>query len=92
MNRMAVCVALAALVPAGCKSQVPTQFSGRCPPFPPKGFDQKGGAFASTSFGGSVRHTPPAHDINISDGPIDGVRIVLERAECFGTCPVIAWR
>lgn len=87
MNRMAVCVALAALVPAGCKSQVPTQFSGRCPPFPPKGFDQKGGAFASTSFGGSVRHSPPAHHINIPDGPIDGVRIVLERAECFGTCP-----
>ncbi len=66
---------------------MPTQFSGSCPPFPPKGFDQKGSAFASTSFGGSVRHSPPAHHINIPDGPIDGVRIVLERTGCFGTCP-----
>jgi hypothetical protein len=61
--------------------------SGSCPPFPPKEFDQRGGAFASTSFGGSVRHSPPAHHVNLPDGPIDGVRIVLERSGCFGTCP-----
>lgn len=87
MRWVALSVALAALVSTGCKSQVPTQFSGSCPPFPPRSFDQKGGALASTSFGGSVRHSPPAHHINIPDGPIDGVRIVLERTGCFGTCP-----
>jgi hypothetical protein len=70
-----------------CQSQVPTRSSGNCPPFPQKNFDQRGGAFASTSFGGSVRHSPPAHHVNVPDGAIDTVRIVLERSGCFGTCP-----
>jgi hypothetical protein len=87
MKHWAFCVALAALIPTGCKSQVAAQFTGSCPPFPPKSFDKKGGAFGSTSFGGSVHHSPPARHINIPDGPIDGVRIVLERGGCFGTCP-----
>lgn len=87
MNRAAVCVALAALIATGCKSQAPPQIGGNCPPFPPTGFDRKSGVLGSTSFGGSVRHSPPAHHMNIPDGPIDGLRIVLERGGCFGTCP-----
>jgi len=48
---------------------------------------QKGDVFGSTSFGRSVRHSPPEHHVDIPDGPIDGVQIVLARSECFGTCP-----
>jgi hypothetical protein len=87
MSRYAVCIVVAAIISSGCKSQAPAQISGGCPPFPLTGFDQKGGAMAYTSFGGSVRHSPPTHHINIPDGPLDGVRIILERGGCYGTCP-----
>jgi hypothetical protein len=87
MRWAAFCVAVASVISSGCTSQGPAQFTGSCPPFPPKGFDQREGAFASTSFGGSVHHSPPARHVDIPKGPMDGVRIVLERSGCFGTCP-----
>ena len=87
MNQIGVCLAVAVLALAGCKPQAPPPTSGSCPAFPPKGVEQRGGAFGSTSFGGSVRHLLPTLHVDIPDGPLDGVRIVLERSECFGTCP-----
>lgn len=87
MRRVALCLAFATLISSGCNSQVSTQAPGNCPLFPPTGFDQKNGVFASTFFGVEVRHPPPARHIDIPDGPIESVRIVLERGGCFGTCP-----
>lgn len=87
MKQLKPIFALASVISAGCHAQISTEGAGGCPPFPPASFNQKGGAFASTSFGGSKMHSPPAIHTAIPTGPIETVRIALERSGCFGTCP-----
>ncbi len=73
---------------AGCAREAPFQIAKGCPQFPPRDVAQTGGPMASTTMGEAIRHAPPTRHLAQPTGPIDGVKITLERTECLGDCPV----
>ena len=59
-----------------------------CPPFPPPQAARASGQMAFTTMGEMKQVPPPKRHLPIPPGSLSSVRIVLERGECLGTCPV----
>jgi hypothetical protein len=60
--------------------------SAACPAFPGPSIPDDPGAYIVRSHGQTV--PPPARRLPVPSGPLESVRIRLERTECMGTCPV----